>query len=278
MKQAVVMTSTSTHRIARPRRTLHWLGALSVIIAGVAAAAALPRDKSAPVDGFRVVAAYPHDPQAFTQGLIVANGVMYEGTGQEGASSVRQVDLVTGRVQRSIPLNQNYFGEGIAVLGDKLYQLTWKNRLAIVYELPTLSPVSSFRYSGEGWGLTTDGEQLIMSDGTATLRFLDPKTFEVKRRVTVKSRSGQVDKLNELEFVNGEIYANIWYSDTIVRISPKTGDVLGWIDLSNLWPQNQRPTREHVLNGIAYDADQKKLYVTGKNWPQLYQIEIVPRR
>ena len=117
-----------------------------------------------------------------------------------------------------------------------------------------------------------------MSDGSATLRFLDPKSFDVKRRLTVKSRSGQVDKLNELEFVNGEIYANVWYSDTIVRINPKTGEALGWIDLSTLWPQRQRPTREHVLNGIAYDADQKKLYVTGKNWPQLYQIEVVPRR
>lgn len=272
------MDTTSTHRLARPRRLGLWLVLLTIVVAGMAAAAALPRDKSAQVDGFRLVAAYPHDPEAFTQGLVVADGVMYEGTGQNGGSSLRQVDLRTGRVQRMIPLDQAYFGEGIAVLGDKLYQLTWKNRVAIVYDLATLSPVSSFRYSGEGWGLASDGQQLIMSDGTATLRFVDPKTFEVKRRVTVKGRTGQVDKLNELEVVNGEIYANIWYSDRIVRISPKTGEVLGWIDLSTLWPQSRRPSREHVLNGIAYDADQKKLFVTGKNWPQLYEIEIAPHR
>ena len=146
------MTATITRPIVHRRPTSLWLGSLAVVIAIVAAAAALPRDKSAQVDGFRLVAAYPHDPQAFTQGLVIVNGVLYEGTGQEGGSSVRQVDLQTGRVQRLIPLGQTYFGEGIAVLNDKLYQLTWKNRLAIVYDLATLSPVSSFRYSGEGWG------------------------------------------------------------------------------------------------------------------------------
>jgi glutamine cyclotransferase len=271
------MTFTSPLRLEFFQRRGLWLVLLAVVVAGLAAAA-LPRDKSQPLDGIRVVAAYPHDPEAFTQGLIVVDGVMYEGTGQNGGSSLRQVDIPTGRVIRMVPLHEAYFGEGIAALGDKLYQLTWKNRVAIVYDRATLSPVSSFRYSGEGWGLTTDGQQFIMSDGSATLRFLDPQTFEVKRRLQVKGRSGQVDKLNELEYVNGEIYANIWYADQIVRISPKTGEVLGRIDLSTLWPQNQRPTREHVLNGIAYDADQKKLYVTGKNWPRLYEIEIVPRR
>jgi glutamine cyclotransferase len=225
-----------------------------------------------------LIARYPHDPEAFSQGLVVAEGMLYEGTGQYGSSSLRQVDLQSGRVQRLIPLDRAYFGEGIAVLKDKLYQLTWKERVAIVYDLATLSPVTSFRYSGEGWGLTSDGEQLILSDGSATLRFLDPNTFEVKRRLTVRTRAGEVDKLNELEYVNGEIYANIWYSDRIVRISPKTGEVLGWIDLSALYPARQRPSREHVLNGIAYDADQKRLYVTGKHWPQLYHIEVVPQR
>jgi glutamine cyclotransferase len=274
------LTATPSPRTTkqRPRHWRAWLVLLAVAIAGVAAAAALPRDKSAQVDGFRVVAAYPHDPNAFCQGLIVADGVMYEGTGQRGSSSLRQVDIATGRVDRFVPLNQAYFGEGIAVLKGQLYQLTWQNRIAIVYDLASLVPVSSFRYSGEGWGLTTDGEQLIMSDGTATLRFLDPTTFDVKRRVTVKAREGRIDNLNELEYVNGEIYANIWYSDRIARISPKTGEVLGWIDLSTLWPARQRPTKEHVLNGIAWDEKEKRLYVTGKNWPQLYQIEVVSKR
>jgi len=261
-----------------PRRLRTWMIVLAVVVVGVATAAALPRDKGPPVDGFRLIASYPHDPEAFCQGLVVIDGAMYEGTGQYGSSSLRQVDLPTGKVQRFVPLNNAYFGEGIAVLKDKLYQLTWKERVAIVYDLASLSPVSSFRYQGEGWGLTTDGELLIMSDGSSTLRFFDPNTFEVKRRVTVKNRGREVDKLNELEFVNGEIYANIWYSDRIARISPKTGEVLGWIDLSNLWPSLQRPSRETVLNGIAYDEKNKRLYVTGKNWPLLYHIEVTPQR
>lgn len=256
-----------------------WLWLTSGLIGLVAvAAAAWPRDRSPPVEPVRVVASYPHDPEAFCQGLVMAGGVLYESTGQFGSSSLRQVDLTTGQVQRLIPLDQAYFGEGITVFDHKLYQLTWKNRLAIVYDLETLSPVSSFRYTGEGWGLTTDGTSLIMSDGTATLRFLDPHTFAVRRRVTVHTRGGEVDQLNELEYVDGEIYANIWYSDLIARISPKNGEVLGWLDLSQLWPQRERPSREHVLNGIAYDHEQKRLYVTGKYWPRLYQIEIVSRR
>jgi len=263
---------------ARKRHLRTWLLLLALAVAGVAAAAALPRDKAVPIDGFRVVAAYPHDPNAFCQGLVVADGVMYEGTGQHGNSSVRQVDLATGRVERIVPLDRAYFGEGIAVLKGQLYQLTWQNRLAIVYDLASLTPISSFRYSGEGWGLTTDGEQLIMSDGSATLRFLDPATFDVKRRLTVRTRTGQLDKLNELEYVSGEIYANVWYTDRIARISPKTGEVLGWIDLSSLWPARQRPSKEHVLNGIAYDEQNQRLYVTGKNWPQLYHIEVVTKR
>uniref|UniRef100_A0A7C4QNC3 Glutaminyl-peptide cyclotransferase n=1 Tax=Schlesneria paludicola TaxID=360056 RepID=A0A7C4QNC3_9PLAN len=255
-----------------------WLALGLVALVGVATAAGWPRDRTPPVDPVRIVAVYPHDPEAFCQGLVFANGVLYEGTGQYGASSLRQIDLATGQIQRQIPLDQSYFGEGITVWGDKLYQLTWKNRLAIVYDLSTLTPVSSFRYSGEGWGLTTDGTWLIMSDGTSTLRFLDPKTFEVRRRLTVRTKAGEVDQLNELEFVEGEIYANIWYSDRIARISPKSGEVLGWLDLSQLWPQRQRPSREHVLNGIAYDAAQKRLFVTGKYWPRLYEIEVLPRR
>ncbi|HET6424508.1 MAG TPA: glutaminyl-peptide cyclotransferase [Planctomycetaceae bacterium] len=256
-----------------------WItGAVVTVIAAVGLAAALPRKSTLPVDTVRVIASYPHDPEAFSQGLVIADGVLYEGTGTFGASSLRQVDLKTGKVQRMVPLNQDYFGEGIAVAGNKIYQLTWKNRLGIVYDRESMTAESSFRYSGEGWGLTSDGKELILSDGTATLRFLSLETLEVTRRVQVHTATGPVDQLNELEYVDGEIYANIWYSDRIVRISPKTGEVLGWIDLSALYPARQRPSREHVLNGIAYDADKKQLYVTGKNWPKLYQVEVVKRR
>ncbi len=256
-----------------------WLITTLVVVgAAVGIAAALPRAAVLPVDTVRVVASYPHDPQAFSQGLVIADGILYEGTGTFGASSLRQVDLKTGRVERIVPLGQEYFGEGIALLGDKIFQLTWKNRLAIVYDRETLAPTSSFRYSGEGWGLTTDGKELILSDGTSYLRFLSAETFEVLRRVQVRTARGPVDQLNELEYVDGEIYANIWYSDRIARISPKTGAVLGWIDLSTLYPLSQRPSREHVLNGIAYDATSKHLYVTGKNWPRLYQVEVVKAR
>ncbi len=248
------------------------------VIAAVGLAAALPRSNALPVDTVRVVATYPHDPDAFSQGLVVADGVLYEGTGTFGASSLRQVDLKTGRVERLVPLQQDYFGEGITIVGERIYQLTWKNRLGVIYDKETLTPESSFRYSGEGWGLTTDGKELILSDGTATLRFLSLETLDVVRRVQVRTAQGFVDKLNELEYVDGEIYANIWYSDRIARISPKTGDVLGWIDLSQLYPARQRPSREHVLNGIAYDAKTKQLFVTGKNWPKLYQVEIAKRK
>lgn len=253
-----------------------WLITTLVVIgAAVGIATALPHSAALPVDTVRVVASYPHDPEAFSQGLVIADGVLYEGTGTFGASSLRQVDLKTGRVERSMPLGPEYFGEGITLLGNRIFQLTWKNRLAIVYDRETFAPQTSFRYSGEGWGLTTDGKELILSDGTSYLRFLSAETFEVLRRVHVRTAQGPVDQLNELEYVDGEIYANIWYSDRIARISPKTGAVLGWIDLSALYPLDKRPSREHVLNGIAYDAQSKQLYVTGKNWPRLYQVEVV---
>lgn len=256
------------------KQRLRWIGGTLVLLLGmgvvVGLTGAFPR--GVPVTPVRVIAQYPHDPEAFCQGLVVAEGKLYEGTGQYGQSSLRQVELKTGRIERTVPLDRAYFGEGIAVHGDRIYQLTWKERLGIVYDRTTFAPVNSFRYTGEGWGLTTDGTHLILSDGSANLRFLSLETFEVVRRVSVHSGLRPIDKLNELEFVEGEIYANIWYSDRIVRISPKTGEVLGWLDLSALYPASKRP-REHVLNGIAYDADARKLYVTGKNWPQLFEIE-----
>jgi glutamine cyclotransferase len=222
----------------------------------------------------RVVMAYPHDPQAFTQGLVFHDGKLYESTGQYGASSLRRVRPETGIVEQIRSLNRVYFGEGIAILDDKIYQLTWQNGVAIVYDLATFDLLETFIYDGEGWGLTDDGRNLILSDGSATLKFLDPKNFEVLRTIDVRSDAGPVDRLNELEFIDDEIWANIWYEDRIARIAPETGEVIGWIDVSDLYPQSRR-RREDVANGIAYDEKTDRLFVTGKNWPQLFEIELV---
>ena len=228
------------------------------------------------VAAFKVVAVYPHDSNAFTQGLAIEAGQLYEGTGQYGASSIRRVDLTSGRVEKQRALNSRYFGEGIAILGGLLYQLTWQIGVGVVYDLESFEVQRTFQYAGEGWGLTHDGQQLILSDGTATIRFLDPQTFAVVREIEVRDGGTPVVKLNELEFIDGEIWSNIWYEDRIARISPTTGEVLGWIDLSTLYPANARSS-EAVLNGIAYDAAAKRLFVTGKNWPQLYEIEVSGR-
>jgi glutamine cyclotransferase len=222
----------------------------------------------------RVVAAYPHDPSAFTQGLAVNDGRMYEGTGQFGSSSVRRVEIATGRVELIVPLNQAYFGEGITILNGRLYQLTWQSRIGSIYELETLDVLDTFRYSGEGWGLTHDGEHLIVSDGSSSIRFLDPETFAVLKRLDVRENALPVTLLNELEYVDGEIWANVWHEDRIARISPISGEILGWIDLRGLYSRSARGT-EDVLNGIAFDSNTGRLFVTGKNWPQLFEIEIV---
>lgn len=235
------------------------------------------RDQSIPVSTFRIVAEYPHDPKAFTQGLVFHKGMLFEGTGLEGQSSLRRVELQTGRTQFRMNLNKPYFGEGIAIHDRKIYQLTWQNHRALVYDLETMDFLKSIRYSGEGWGLTTDGKSLIISDGSATLKFVDPNTFEVQKKMRVKAGWREVDKLNELEYIHGEIWANIWYSDRIARISPATGEVIGWIDLSALYPLKKRDSKEHVLNGIAYDADDQRIFVTGKNWPKLYEIAVESR-
>lgn len=225
---------------------------------------------------FEIVAAIPHEPTAFTQGLVIHNGRLYESTGQYGESTLRRVELATGRVGKLIALSNAHFGEGITIFGERLYQLTWQNNLALVYDVETFDRVGTYRYDGEGWGLTHDGTHLIVSDGSATIRFHDPETFEVVRRLSVQAGGQAVGGLNELEYINDEIWANVWYQDRIARISPETGAVLGWIDLSGLYPPSRRAS-EDVLNGIAYDAEADRLYVTGKNWPWLYQIEVVQR-
>jgi glutamine cyclotransferase len=261
-------------------RRAWWIPVLAVSaisVVGFAIASQLKRGHQG-ITGYRVVAEFPHDAGAFTQGLVVVEGHFYEGTGKKGESTLRKVDLKTGRVESSVTLDRSYFGEGITVLNDRIYQLTWQNRVALVYDLKTMKPVTTFRYAGEGWGLTHDGKLLIMSDGTSLLRFLDPNTFEVVKRLRVRGPNGQVDKLNELEYAKGEILANIWYADRIARISPETGEVTGWIDLSDLYPQKLRTSKEDVLNGIAYDEAGERLFVTGKNWPKVYEIELVTGR
>jgi glutamine cyclotransferase len=219
------------------------------------------------------VAAYPHDPAAFTQGLAIEAGKLYEGTGLYGASTVRRVNLMSGRAEKQRALGERYFGEGIAILGGRLYQITWMNGAVVVYNLDTFEVERTMQYDGEGWGLTHDGKELIMSDGSATIRFRDPQTFAVTREIQVRDNGMPLAMLNELEYINGEIWANIWYDDRIARISPADGKVLGFIDLSTLYPKSARGS-EAVLNGIAYDAAAKRLFVTGKNWPQLYEIEV----
>ena len=223
-----------------------------------------------------VVASYPHDPTAYTQGLTIYEGELYEGTGQYGRSTVRRVDLATGIVERQRALRPEYFGEGITILDDRLYQLTWKSGLGFIYEFDSLALLRTFEIDGEGWGLTHDGTHLIVSNGSAELAFLDPETLDVVNRVTVVDDGQPVDQLNELEFVRGEVWANVWFDERIARISPASGEVLGWIDLTGLYPRSQRGY-EDVLNGIAFDPVSERLFVTGKNWPRLYEVELVPQ-
>lgn len=223
---------------------------------------------------YRVVASHPHDPEAFTQGLLFTDGKLYESTGGYGHSSLRIVDLASGRVLRERRLPENRFGEGLALSLGQLHQLTWKAGEGFTYDASSLAPTGGFRYDGEGWGLAANADSLAMSDGSAELRFLDPATLAEVRRLQVRDGTEPVTGLNELEFVEGDLYANVWPSDRIAIINPATGQVRGWLDLTGLLPLVFRTPRTDVLNGIAYDAVGKRLFVTGKNWPRLFQIEV----
>jgi glutamine cyclotransferase len=229
-------------------------------------------------DGYRIVHTYPHDQQAFTQGLIFVDGHLYESTGIEGKSSLREEDLETGRILQFHDVPSRYFAEGLTVWGSTLIQLTWQSHMALVYDRASFRFLRSFQYDGEGWGLTHDSKSLILSDGTATLRFYDPATFHETKSITVTDHGKPADQLNELEFIHGQIYANVWHSDRIARISPATGAVLGWIDLGGLLPASQHSSAEAVLNGIAYDSAHDRLFVTGKLWPKIFEIQVVPEK
>jgi glutamine cyclotransferase len=251
-----------------------WLGAGGIALAANAGVSPTP-------DGYQIVHAYPHDPKAFTQGLVYVDGHLYESTGLNGRSSLRMVDLQTGRILQHHELAAEYFGEGLTNWGSSLVQLTWKAGTAFVYDRFSFALQRTLHYPGEGWGLTQDGKSLIMSDGSPVLRFFDPRTFREIRRLSVVDENGQpVLDLNELEYVRGEIYANVWHTDRIARISPRTGKVLGWIDLSGLIDKSQLSDTDAVLNGIAYDSRFDRLFVTGKLWPRLFEIKVVhrPRR
>jgi len=229
-------------------------------------------------DTYRVVHAYPHDPDAFTQGLVYVDGQLYESTGLNGRSSLRMDDLETGKVLQHIDVPSQYFAEGLTNWRSNLVQLTWKAHAAFVYDRFSFRLLHTFHYDGEGWGLTQNGRDLILSDGSATLRFLNPETFAVVRRITVTDQGEPVKQLNELEYIRGEIYANIWYSDKIARISPQTGKVLGWIDLTPLVESLGLDNSNAVLNGIAYDAQHDRLFITGKLWPKLFEIKVEEER
>lgn len=229
---------------------------------------------------FEVVHSYPHDRTAFTEGLFYLDGFLYESTGIEGASSVRKVRLETGEVVQRHDLPSAYFGEGIINWKDRLIQLTYKTEVGFVYNLSTFETERRFEYPGEGWAMTQDGKNIFMSDGTAQIRIWDPETLQELRRITVTDQGQPVPNVNELEWVKGEIYANIWETDRIARIDPATGRVVGWIDLAGLLNPNERiagPEGTDVLNGIAYDAKGNRLFVTGKRWPKLFEIRLVRR-
>lgn len=229
-----------------------------------------------PIYGYRVVATYPHSTESYTEGFFYLDGLFYEGTGLTGHSALMAIDPQTGQVNQRHDLPTQYFGEGIVDWGPNLYEWTWTSHICFVFDRFSMRPVGQFSYAGEGWGMTRTAKEIVTSDGSSTLRFRDPGTFQETRHIVVKDGATEVKDLNELEYVKDEIYANVWHSDKIARISPKDGMVLGWIDLAGLLPAAQKLNAEAVLNGIAYDKKHDRLFVTGKQWPAIFEIKLVP--
>jgi len=233
--------------------------------------------QSAPVHSYKLIATYPHDTKAFTEGLEYKDGFLYESTGLNGESSIRKVDLLTGKVLKQMPLSTVYFGEGITFFGGHLFQLTYMSGIGFIYDSKAWSTLGNFHYPGEGWALTHDDKRLIMSDGSSALRFLDPATQRELGRIVVREGTHPISNVNELEYIEGEIWANVWQTERIVRIDPRNGQVNSWVDLTGLLKPSERTPDLDVLNGIAYDAQRKRIFVTGKRWPKVYQIQVVER-
>jgi glutamine cyclotransferase len=233
--------------------------------------------RAAPVSGYKVVAEYPHSTASYTEGFFYRDGLFYEGTGLEGHSSLIVTQLETGKILQRVDLPAQYFGEGIVDADPDVYEWTWQSHVCFVYDRFSLRLLKQFSYAGEGWGMTRTANAIITSDGTSTLRFRDPRTFKETRHIVVKEGPRSISQLNELEFVKGEIYANVWHEDRIARIDPLSGRVLGWIDLTGLLPDDQKINADSVLNGIAYDAKHDRLFVTGKQWPKIFEIKVVKR-
>ena len=262
------MTNT-TH--TRTRSLISAVRIFSLIAAILGTGSAI----AAPVAGYKVVATYPHSTESYTEGFFYLDGLFYEGTGLQGHSAVMAIQPQTGKAIQQLDLPSKYFGEGIVNWGSNLYEWTWQSHICFVYDRFSLRPVKQFTYTGEGWGMTRTAREIITSDGTATLRFRDPGTFKETRHIVVKEGAKTINRLNELEYIKGEIYANIWHEDRIARISPQDGHVIGWIDLSGLLPASQKINGESVLNGIACDAQHDRIFVTGKQWPTIFEIKIV---
>ena len=254
------------------------LKAVAIVAAAaiLACAPATAQRKPAPVQSYKVIATFPHDTTSFTQGLVFASdGQLYESTGLQGESTLRRVDIATGQTLQRIDVPRQYFAEGLAMVGDELLQLTWQHKIGFVYDRATFKQKRTFSYKTEGWGMAYDGTaNLVMSDGSDTLTFLDPKSLAFAKTLRVMDAGRPVGNLNELEWIEGEIWANVWMTDRIARISPKTGEVSAWVDLSTLFPAAQRMPPADVLNGIAYDKATRRVYITGKKWPRLYQITV----
>lgn len=270
------MPESRIHFPPRPNRIFIILFCLGLFFAPFVFCAEEPVTGRTPVYSYRVVRTYPHDRTAFTQGLVYADGALYEGTGQHGRSSLRKTDLATGRVLQRIDLASYYFGEGITFFGDRMIQLTWQSGVGFVYDRATFRLLQQFSYAHEGWGITHDGKELILSDGTSVLRRLDPHTFRETSRIDVRDDRGAVTGINEMEYVKGAIYANIWPTNRIAVIHPRTGRVNAWIDMEDLLSKGDAIDAD-VLNGIAYDVRGDRLFVTGKYWPKIFEIKVIKR-
>ena len=252
------------------------VASFALIVASVAAAAPAPPTPT--VYGYTVVAKYPHSTNNFTEGFLYLDGLFYEGTGMEGRSGLQIYEPATGKVVQHHAMTGQYFGEGIVDWGANIYQWTWQTHIGVVLDRMSLRPVRTFSYTGEGWGMTHDKTNIITSDGSSTLRFRDPITFAETRHIVVKDGGKEVQQLNELEYIKGEIWSNVWHQDRIARISPKDGHVIAWVDLTGLLPANQKKDDESVLNGIAYDAAKDRIFVTGKQWPTIFEIKVAPKK